>query len=177
MSTTIKRIALVAVAALGFGVLSVVPSQATVQSLTVTVEKDGTATTTVQDTTTAGAFLVTGLLDAGLADTITVAVIQKTVPATSASAKVLVGYLETTTAGTRVDPDSALYSAQANKYESITTGALMGITSNGAGYIGARFTVQLESGTADTLVAGTYTYTVVVKPYTAGVEGQQSQRM
>jgi hypothetical protein len=171
MSTTIKRIALVAVAALGFGVLSVVPSQATVQSLTVTVEKDGTATTTVQDTTTAGAFLVTGLLDAGLADTITVAVIQKTVPATSASAKVLVGYLETTTAGTRVDPDSALYSAQANKYESITTGALMGITSNGAGYIGARFTVQLESGTADTLVAGTYTYTVVVKPYTAGVEG------
>ena len=43
--TTFKRIALVAVAALGLGVLSVAPSSAVVSSLTVTVA-DGTATLT-----------------------------------------------------------------------------------------------------------------------------------
>jgi trimeric autotransporter adhesin len=170
MSTTIKRIALVAVAALGFGVLSVVPSQATVQNLTVTVDKDGTATTTVQDTTTAAVVTVAGLLDAGLADTITVAVIQKSVPATSVSPVPLLGYLETTTLASRVD-NVAVFAGQSAKYESVTAGGVMGITSLTAAYVGAKFTIQLESHTADTLVAGTYTYTVVVKPYTAGVEG------
>jgi trimeric autotransporter adhesin len=174
MSTTIKRIALVAVAALGLGVLSVAPSQATVQSLAVTVEKDGTASTTVQDTTTAAAVLVTGLLDAGgAADTVTVSIIQKSVPGTSVSADPLLGYLETTTVNTRVKTTAA-YSGSADapsKYESVTVGGVMGITSATAGYVGARFTIQLESTSADTLVAGTYTYTIVAKPFTNGVEG------
>jgi len=169
MSTTIKRIALVAVAALGFGVLSVAPSQATVQNLAVTVE-DGKATLTVQDTTTAGSVTITGLLDAGTRDTITVSVIEKSVPATSSSADPLVGYLETTTLGSRVD-DVALFATQSAKYDSITAGGVFGITSANPGYVGAKFTVQLESVSADTLVAGTYTYTIVVKPYTNGVEG------
>ena len=64
--TITKRIALVAVAALGLGVLSVAPSQATVQNLTLTVT-DGSATLTKQDTTTAASIVVAGLLDGAAA--------------------------------------------------------------------------------------------------------------
>jgi hypothetical protein len=51
--TNFKRIALVAIAALGLGVLSSVPSQAAVSALSVTAV-DGTATTPTSDSTTAG---------------------------------------------------------------------------------------------------------------------------
>ena len=50
--TTFKRIALVAVAALGLGVLSVAPSQATVFGETLTIDS-ATDTATVGDTATA----------------------------------------------------------------------------------------------------------------------------
>jgi hypothetical protein len=171
MSTTIKRIALVAVAALGFGVLSVVPSQAAVQNLTITVE-DGKATLTVQDTTTAASIVVAGLLDGGVLDTITVSVIEKSKPA-GTSPVALLGYLETTTLASRVDNKVIFDGTAINKYESVTNtsspAGVMGITSATAAYVGAKFTLQLESltGTA----AGTYTYTVIAKPYAAGVEG------
>jgi len=59
--TTFKRIALVAVAALGLGVLSVAPSQATVSALTVT-GANGTSTLSatgyVSDSTTAATITV-----------------------------------------------------------------------------------------------------------------------
>ena len=58
--TTFKRIALVAVAALGLGVLSVAPSNAAVINLsasTVTV-KDGTATTGTSDSRTAAVITI-----------------------------------------------------------------------------------------------------------------------
>jgi hypothetical protein len=51
--TNFKRIALVAVAALGLGVLSSVPSQAASQSISLTTT-NGTATTALADSTTAG---------------------------------------------------------------------------------------------------------------------------
>jgi len=51
--TNFKRIALVAVAALGMGVLSSVPSQAASQSISLTTT-NGTATTALADSTTAG---------------------------------------------------------------------------------------------------------------------------
>jgi hypothetical protein len=167
MSTTIKRIALVAVAALGLGVLSVAPSQAAVSDLTVTVE-NGKATLTVQDTTTAASITVAGLLDAGLADTITVSVIEKSKPA-GTTPVALLGYLETTTLASRVD-NADTFTAQSAKYESVTANGKMSIVAtSGAAYVGAKFTLQLESltGTA----AGTYTYTVVAKPFTGGVAG------
>jgi hypothetical protein len=166
--TTFKRIALVAVAALGFGVLSVVPSQATVLDLTLTVE-NGTATLTKQDTTTAGSIAVAGLLEGGEADSITVQVVAKSVPSTSASTQVLIGYLETTTIATRVDA-AAEFTGQLDKYESVTAAGTMGLTAAGAGYVGAKFTFQLESGTG-TIVAGTYTYTVIARPINNGTVG------
>jgi trimeric autotransporter adhesin len=70
--TTIKRIALVSVAALGFGVLSVVPSNAAAQLDSVTVSA-AAATQETTDTLTAGSVLVTATLagEAGV-DTLTV---------------------------------------------------------------------------------------------------------
>ena len=71
--TTFKRIALVAVAALGLGVLSVAPSSAAVLTLT-TGTTAGTATTQKSDTTTAAIFEVTALSQTS-ADTVTVAAV------------------------------------------------------------------------------------------------------
>ena len=71
--TTFKRIALVAVAALGLGVLSVSPASADVSNLSVTVTNgtagvDGAAT----DSTTGALIAVSALLDGGSRDTVTV---------------------------------------------------------------------------------------------------------
>jgi trimeric autotransporter adhesin len=68
--TTFKRIALVAVAALGFGVLSVVPSQANVTGLVVTTT-DGTATTAKSDSSTAASIRVQ-FLNLGSTESVTV---------------------------------------------------------------------------------------------------------
>jgi len=75
--TNFKRIALVAVAALGMGVLSSVPSQAAVSGLTVTAT-DGTSSFAVSDSTTAANLNITALMEIG--DSITVQVVTKSVP-------------------------------------------------------------------------------------------------
>jgi len=75
--TNFKRIALVAVAALGLGVLSSVPSQAAVTNLTISAV-NGTATTgQSNDTVTAAIVSVSGLITLGAVDTITVTFINK----------------------------------------------------------------------------------------------------
>ena len=75
--TNFKRIALVAVAALGMGVLSSVPSQAAVTNLSVTAV-NGTATIgQSNDTVTAAIVSVSGLITLGGVDTITVTFINK----------------------------------------------------------------------------------------------------
>jgi len=177
--TNFKRIALVAAAALGIGVLSAIPSSATVSDLTVTVA-NGTSTiysgTTggTSDTRTAALITVTGLLD-NAGDSITVQAAAKSVP-TDASRVALLGFRDTlTTAGyikTVVDNQvggavSALTHAGVSVAESASVAtALYGITaaSGATGYVGARFFLQLESGTGTTK-AGTYTYAVTVKSF------------
>jgi trimeric autotransporter adhesin len=72
--TTFKRIALVAVAALGFGVLSVVPSQAAVSGVIVTTT-DGTATLLNSDSRTAASIKIQFLAQAGKEDSITVSIV------------------------------------------------------------------------------------------------------
>jgi len=72
--TTFKRIALVAVAALGFGVLSVVPSQAAVTGLVVTVT-NGSATHLNSDSSTAASIKVQFLALAGASDSVSVQVV------------------------------------------------------------------------------------------------------
>ena len=182
--TTFKRIALVAVAALGLGVLSVAPSSASVSSLVVT-STDGTSTLTgtgyVSDSSTAGTLTVTGLLDS-TTDSITVQTVVKSVPAltTATASKAYVYLLDTTTpasTSTIVETVTARGAATTG-FKNITwtsasdtsSGVIVGSTNpihnikaGSAGYVGAKFAIQLDSTTSR--IAGTYTYTFIIKGY------------
>jgi hypothetical protein len=184
--TTFKRIALVAVAALGLGVLSVAPSSATVSALTVT-GANGTSTLSasgyVSDSTTAAIVTVAGLLDT-TNDSITVSFVEKSIPAlaTSATSKAFLYLLDTTTptaSSTKVDTATSVTVAAGGvanatwtSASDTSTGSVAGtstirrITHASSGYVGAKFAIQLDSTT--TRIAGTYTYTVIVKAYSAG---------
>jgi len=78
--TTFKRIALVAVAALGLGVLSVAPSSATPSGVTVTIT-NGTPglPNATADSTTAGTIVIAGLMEN--TDSITAEIVLKSFPA------------------------------------------------------------------------------------------------
>jgi hypothetical protein len=174
--TTFKRIALVAVAALGFGVLSVVPSQATVSALTVSAATAGTAGAVgaKTDSTTASTFTVSALFDAGLADTVTVSFVQNgDFPATANVAPRL-AFLETTTStATVVDTSTAQIAGHTvtafSATESITASGVYSISRDGAGYAGAKFGLFLESATSTVRPAGAYNFTIIVKSYSGGV--------
>jgi trimeric autotransporter adhesin len=177
--TTFKRIALVAVAALGLGVISVAPSSAAISGLTITTT-NGTPTLTVSDSTTAASISVSALLD-NVLDTVTVQFVQKTIPATAnAASRVTLGLVETNTAsGTRVfrglnTTTQATQNAGANTWAGISDSVTAGtaatdgyaIARGSAGYAGAKFIIAMDStSTYATPVAGTYTYTAIVKSY------------
>jgi hypothetical protein len=172
MSTTtnFKRIALVAVAALGLGVLSSVPTQAAPSSLTVTVG-DGTATTGYSyDSSTAGTVAVS-YLGVVAADSVTVQLAYKgNTGGGSLIAPTLM--LDTTTADGRstvVRSVSTTLAPLVARYETTTTGvnSVESTTATGAFYRTANFKVMFDTRTAGgaTLAAGTYTATVIVTPY------------
>jgi len=190
--TTFKRIALVAVAALGLGVLSVAPSQATVSGLTVT-GANGTSTLSASayksDSTTAAVVTLSGALLDTAGDSITVTLVEKSIPSTttSSASKAYLYYLDSTTpaaSSTVIETATAGgtgarasgYAGEFAKYLSASdtnTGLIAGGTAwayrvrhASTGYVGAKFAVQLDSTT--TRVAGTYTYTVIVKTYNSG---------
>jgi trimeric autotransporter adhesin len=169
--TTFKRIALVAVAALGLGVLSVAPSSAVVSNLTVTAT-DGTSSFSLSDSTTAATVTVAGLLEVN--DSVTVNVVTKSVPAGSvppirihnldSTTPTMGGYLiETATA-------AGLAGSAATDVASLGTVAadvMLRISkSSSAANVSHKFGIQLDTATAR--IAGTYVYTVVVKAYNAG---------
>ena len=83
--TTFKRIALVAVAALGFGVLSVVPSQAAVSGLVVTAT-NGNATHLNSDSSTAATLSISFFAQGGVADSVTVQIVAASAFPTGSSA-------------------------------------------------------------------------------------------
>jgi len=183
--TNFKRIALVAVAALGLGVLSSVPSQATVTGLTVTTVNGTTTLGASLDTTTAAVVAVSGLGTAGAGDSISVTFIAKgTLPAPTAVARM--AFVDTATGNassvTRVMDTVAgsIAALGTQNAETVTTtmavsdsitagGAAFGvITPSAASYMGARFEVQLESTTVSRGTTGVYNYTAIVTSYFAG---------
>jgi trimeric autotransporter adhesin len=178
--TTFKRIALVAVAALGLGVLSVAPSSAAVSAVVVTVA-NGTAglAGAASDTSTGAQISVSGLLDEGT-DSITVQFVQRAAFPAGAAVVTNLIFLETTTpnlaSSTRVD--NAIPFAGATSYsatESVTASGgytVTGTTSGTATYVGAKFALFLDSSTAASTnrIAGTYSYTVIVKQFSRGVQ-------
>ena len=173
--TNFKRIALVAVAALGLGLLTSVPAKA-VGNLAVTVT-NGTFVAGKADSTNAATIAISATIE-DIRDTITVSVVgngtlgDSVVASTSRVARII--YLDTSTAarstvGTLATIGSGAPAASA-KLDSatVTSGTLFALTSATQGNVGATFGIQVDSVSA-AIIAGTYSFTVFVKQYTSGV--------
>jgi trimeric autotransporter adhesin len=177
--TTFKRIALVAVAALGLGVLSVAPSQAAVINLsatTVTVA-NGTATTAVSDSTTAATLRVT-FTGENSTDSATINSYVSAQPAGSATAPALVVQLMDTATSTARTTVSVANTSTTALVAGVVPGATSAIRSdsitavispNSTGQVSALFDYFFATATG--LSAGTYVITTVVTPFSNGVRG------
>ena len=188
--TNFKRIALVAVAALGMGVLSSVPSQATIApgSFTVTAPTiAGTATagnagSTGSDSSTGTTFSFT-FLATTIQDSVVVTVAPKSKPAAATGyPQGLFSFGDTagSTAAPVVilrNPSDTLITDGArvtgplpsvNGTESGTS-VIVGATAGANRYYGASLIFSMDSGTART--AGAYVYTVMLTPYDAAGGG------
>ena len=174
--TTFKRIALVAVAALGLGVLSVAPSSAVVSGVAVTTT-NGTAglAGVASDTVTGAQISVSALMDNGLGDSITVSFIQRTAAPAGAVVVPVLQFLDTTTgtlaSSTQVSPGTKFSGTPTLTFtpaESVTAASAYTITGSAVGtatYVGANFALYLDSKSSTNRLAGTYGYTVLVKQY------------
>jgi hypothetical protein len=193
--TTFKRIALVAVAALGFGVLSVAPSSALASGTVLTVANNGVTTLTVANSAnangeslTGAVFSVSGLLTTG-SDTITVAYYTKSKSVTAAFPTTGFLPIETTTVGTFVSgdqlvtggvatgPNHAPINAPAGAPSKKAAGAVWQLLTGGAIGVATRDATARDAGgnvgarfalsvdTNTAASAGVYTYTVVATTY------------
>jgi len=175
--TNFKRIALVAVAALGLGLLSSVPAKA-VGNLAVTVT-NGSFVAGKADSTNAATIAISATIE-DVKDTITVSVVgngtlgDSVVASTSRVARLI--YLDTSTAARSKVGTLATIGAGApsditsTKLDSqtVTSGTMYAITSASIGNVGATFGIQVDSVSA-AIIAGTYSFTVFVKQYSSGV--------
>jgi len=187
--TNFKRIALVAVAALGLGVLSSVPSQAALSSGVVTVT-NGTGSLATSDSTTAASINVKAFADAAM-DSVTVTLGAITTPA-GADIKGNLMPIDTAGATTKVVVSRGGGSAGVDTVTLISWGTTPGDTATTANssagvlvlnkggstaaaydtataanaYFGLTVAAYLDSQTART--AGVYTGSVVVKFYDGG---------
>jgi len=193
MSTTtnFKRIALVAVAALGLGVLSSVPSTASVSGVTYTVTNGATPlavglTTKVNADTgtgTGASINITALLT-NAADSLTVQFFNKNTLSTQSRA--LLALVDTSTSvnstvhfglsGTTIDAPQRVNNATVESSTAGSGGFTMVASSNQTlasrvqSNIGATYALYLDT-TSTVAGAGTYTYTVVTTAYSYGVAG------
>ena len=179
MSTTIKRIALVAVAALGFGVLSVVPSQADVSGLTVTAT-NGTASETKSDSTTAASlkiqFLALGSAAKG-PDSVTVQIVAASALPTGGDITKLQLFLTESTTSVATAPSVDTETANVARANGV-------IERRAAGYERQSFrvvapadanntssvTIKVTAGETNTVKVGTYSLNAIVKSFQGGVE-------
>lgn len=158
--TNFKRIALVAVAALGLGVLSSVPSQAAVTTLTLSGATAGTATKVKSDSTTQATINIT-FSSQVTTDSIVVNAYQASGPATSAA---LIRFVDSATsfANTGIIGLAVGVLNNGNGSDSATTGVTGVSITGGQGSNQMRLGIQLDTAVAR--VVGTYTYNVVAQP-------------
>jgi trimeric autotransporter adhesin len=169
--TTFKRVALVAVAALGLGVLSVAPSSAAVINLA-TSAVDGTATTATSDSTTAATVRVSFTGQANTDSvTITSYVSSKPTGSAAAAANSITVHLADTSTSTLLPVVTAGGALRSDAGTSAVTGESVTVVTagNGTGLNSANFRYYMNSRT--TLSAGTYVITSVVTPFSAGTAG------
>jgi hypothetical protein len=154
--TTIKRIALVAVAALGFGVVSVVPSSAAVLNDTYTLSE---STTTVSLGSPASVTLTTAGYFAAASDTVTVTVALKTWPSTLTAAQIATSLAAP---GVFSDVDTATAytggSAGGSSVVNSTTTSQTGVAGTAPKLVSTRSKVTVAA--ASLPVVGTYTFTL-----------------
>jgi hypothetical protein len=154
--TTIKRIALVAVAALGFGVVSVVPSSAAVLNDTYTLSE---STTTVSLGSPASVTLTTAGYFAAAGDTVTVTVALKTWPTTLTAAQIATSLAAP---GVFSDVDTATAytggSAGGSSVVNSTTTSQTGVAGTAPKLVSTRSKVTVAATSLP--VVGTYTFTL-----------------
>ena len=178
--TNFKRIALVAVAALGMGLLSSAPSQAAFsgaagsQLTLTTTNASGTLSGSASDSTTAGTINVVGLSLNGATDSFSVTAVAKSRPA-AATASPILRFMAVDTAGSTV-ATPAIRKNNADDSPTTTTTALftqliadsgtameVRYTGSAPGYLGATFKFFQDSASAERK-AGTYVYTLIATP-------------
>jgi hypothetical protein len=154
--TTFKRVALVAVAALGLGVLSVAPSSAAVNAASLTLSAATAAQTTAETSTVTSATVTLKFLSAVENDSMSIIASLDSGPGTSTALPYL-ELVETTSAF--VDSDTAGSSAALlTQIAPNTKSNVENVGATGTGtYASAKYKVYLgTSGTAAPTVAGTY---------------------
>jgi hypothetical protein len=150
--TTFKRIALVTVAALGFGVMSVVPSNAVINADSLTLSSATAAQTTAETYTATSAVATLNFLGAS-ADSMTVVASLTSGPATS-TALPYIRLVETASA--IVDSTTGVIGGIAAGV-AIAPNVKSSVSASAAGVVTAKYAVYLgTSATAAPAVAGTY---------------------
>jgi len=171
--TNFKRIALVAVAALGMGVLSSVPSQATFLQTTTVTTVAGIATKANSDSVTSGGSVTINYLT-NTTDSVVVSSVISSMPASAATPRLMLSFGDTVGSTAAVgSPTSAAASGVMAYGESVTTTAAGGGAFITAPAAGGRVQVKLLAH-LDTSVArttGTYTFTIVATPWTGVTAG------
>jgi len=163
--TTFKRVALVAVAALGLGVLSVAPSSAAVIGLTATAT-NGTATTAASDSSTAATLQVRFFAQTEATDTVTVVFAQNSIPTGAVMSHVKMVALDSTTA-TSATTASGLTVDGTDSATATTATTLEAGTNNTYGAVNFGLFMDGVAG----IKAGTYTFTAIVTPFSGGAAG------
>jgi len=185
--TNFKRIALVAVASLGLGLLSTVPSNAMTSGITLTVVDGTSVRNGKSDSTNAATITIAGFVGAG--DSLVVTATQKSVPSSSSGLVPVFYNLDSNTPTLTTVVVETNGTSSANTVAAITAGTMTrsgarAISGNSTGdthlaTLGARFSstadatvsrkfgLQLDTSST-TRAAGTYTYTIVVRIYEAG---------
>ena len=170
--TTFKRIALVAVAALGLGVLSVAPSSAAVGTISVAAVQQGapaldSTALLGAETATAAIFTVSALITNS--DSVTVSFIPTGTDPTGSVVSPVLTLLDSSSAQTgQLFTNGKVRAYSSAAADSVTARTDIVESVSGTNVLGAKFALYLDSNTPSTRKAGTYNYLVVVKAYQNG---------
>jgi len=170
MSTTtnFKRIALVAVTALGLGVLSSVPTNAAINADTFTLSAATAAQTTAETYTATSATVTLSFLASTAGDSISVTAALVSAPAGGTALPVL-RLVETTTANVDTTVAAAGMALAAGKQANTASNVYAGVTTSASG---AKFAVYLATAGATTAAPVTVgAYVVKITPAAVGASG------
>ena len=162
MSTTIKRVALVAVAALGLSLVSVAPSNAAINSDTLTLSAATAAQTTAETYTATSAVATLSFLGAtGDSASVTAALVS------GPTGNTALPYLRLTeTASATIDETAPAAGTATAPNTAVRVGA-----GDGTKVTTAKFAVYLGKGNSTTAPSVAGTYVVRVTPATIGASG------